>query len=106
MSSYYNGTYEYNKNIPNYQSCYYQNLNGYTNNNFGQVRFNPPLSNAIVYKDVFYSSPNYQSLVKKPLSQNLHDNYPSVVNAYESCKDCDYSVLKKCPNYSNSCMNN
>lgn len=105
MSSYYNTNYEYNKNIPNYQSCYYQNLRGYTNNKFGQVRFNPPLSEAIVYKDVYYAPPNYQSLTHKVSTENLNYNYPSVNNAYQTCQDCNYSVLNKCPNYSNTCTN-
>ena len=105
MSYYYNANYEYNKNIPNYQSCYYQNLYGYTDNKFGQVRFQPPLSNAIVYKDVFYAPPNYQSLVHKTNSVNVNYEHPSINNAYAPCQDCDYSITNKCPNYSNTCRN-
>lgn len=105
MSYYYNANYEYNKNIPNYQSCYYQNLYGYTDNKFGQVRFQPPLSNAIVYKDVFYAPPNYQSLVHKTSSVNVNYEHPSINNAYAPCQDCNYSLTNKCPNYSNTCTN-
>lgn len=105
MSYYYNGTYEFNKNIPNYQSCYYNNLAGYQNNKFGQVRFQPPLTEAIVYKDVFYAPPNYQSMTNKVYSQNVNYYYPSINNAYSPCQDCNYSVTNKCPNYSHSCVN-
>lgn len=109
MSFYYNSNYEYNKNIPNYQSCYYQNLNGYMNNNFGKVLFNPPLSNPITYRDVFYNPPNYNTLMNynynKVNSENLNYNYSSVNNAYEDCRDCNYSVNSKCSNYSNKCLN-
>lgn len=105
MSYYYNGNYEFNKNIPNYQSCFYNNLAGYQNNKFGQVRFQPPLSEAIVYKDVFYAPPNYQSLTHKVASENVNYFYPSVNNAYAPCQDCNYSVTNKCPNYSYSCVN-
>ena len=105
MSYYYNSNYEYNKNIPNYQSCYYLNLNGYTNGNFGKVRFQPPLSDAIVYKDVFYAPPNYQSLTSKVDSENVNYFYPSINNAYSACQDCNYSVTNKCTNYSYTCMN-
>jgi hypothetical protein len=107
MSFYYNSNYEYNKNIPNYQSCYYLNLDGYTNSNFGQVSFTPPLSKAITYRDVFYAPPNYNTLqVKKVKSENLNYNYNSFGNAYDACQDCNYSIEKKCPNYSNQCVNN
>lgn len=109
MSYYYNSNYEYNKNIPNYQSCYYQNLFGLTNSKFGKVAFNPPLSDAIVYKDVYYAPPNYNSLghsdYSKPDSQNLNYFYPSVNNAYSPCQDCNYSIKNKCDNYSYKCMN-
>ena len=108
MSFYYNSNYEYNKNIPNYQSCYYQNLNGYTDSNFGKVSFNPPLSKAITYRDVFYAPPNYNSLSPLPKniqSDNLNYNYNSINNSYKECQDCNYSINKKCSNYSNQCSN-
>jgi hypothetical protein len=106
MSYYYNSNYEYNKNIPNYQSCYYQNLFGLANSNFGKVAFNPPLSNAIVYKEVYYSPPNFDSLVhSKPTTENVNYDYPSVNNAYSQCQDCNYSLKGKCENYSYKCMN-
>lgn len=102
--------YEYNnnvnnsKNIKNSQSCYYQNLNGYTNSKFGQVRFQPPLSDAIVYKDVFYAPPNYQTLTHKPSTENVNYYYPSINNAYDPCQSCNYSVINKCPNNSYTCL--
>lgn len=108
MSFYYNSNYEYNKNIPNYQSCYYLNLDGYTNSNFGKVSFNPPLSNAITYRDVFYAPPNYNSLNNynsRVNSVNVNYDYPSINNGYNDCQDCNYSINKKCSNYSNKCIN-
>ena len=97
--------YEYKKTIQNYQSCYYQNLNGYTNSKFGQTPFQQPLSDAIVYKDVFYAPPNYQSLSITPSTENVNYYYSSVINAYSPCQDCNYSIINKCPNYSYSCLN-
>ena len=109
MSFYYNSNYEFNKNLQNYQSCYYLNLNGYTNSKFGQVRFDPPLSDAIVYRDVYYSPPDYNTLQhnksKKPITDNLSYNYASINNGYAPCNECVYSIDKKCANYSNTCMN-
>lgn len=105
MASYYNSSYEFSKNIPNYQSCYYQRLGNYSDNGFCQVRFNPPLSDAIVYRDVYYAPPNYQSLIKPVDSTNVNYNYSSITNAYCPCQDCRYATCGKCENYSNKCMN-
>jgi len=90
----YNTAYEYN-NAHKY-SCYYLNLQGYCNNGFGRVRFYPPLSDAIVYKDVHYRNPNYNSLAGKQESSNLVCGFHSIQNAYPDA--CSTFYTNKCEN--------
>lgn len=85
--------------------CYYVPLGSYTANTFDVVPTRPPLSQAVVYRDVFYAPPNYQTLTRPIKSENLHYNYPSIHNAYCACQNCNYAVCSKCSIASNTCQN-
>lgn len=86
-------------------SCYYLQLGSYLNGRFAKTITNPPLSDAVVYRDVYYAPPNYQTLTRPVKSVNKHYNYPSIHNAYCACEDCRYGLCVKCPTQSNACMN-
>lgn len=85
--------------------CYYVPLGMYTKNQFDVVPVSPPMSQAIVYRDVFYAPPNYQTLTRPIKSENLHYNYASIHNAYCACQNCNYAVCSKCSIASNTCLN-
>lgn len=85
--------------------CYYVPLGSYTMNQFDVVPSFPPLTQAIVYRDVYYAPPNYQTLNRKVKSENLNYFYPSIQNAYCACQNCNYAVCSKCSVASNKCMN-
>jgi hypothetical protein len=72
-------------------SCYFLNLGNYTNGRFGNVHFNPPLSDIPPYKEVHYKKPNYNSLTH---SKNVVCNYQSINNAYVD--NCDNYYSNKC----------
>lgn len=96
--------YLYNRMCPG-AACYYVPLGSYTSNQFGVVPTSPPLSQAIVYRDVFYAPPNYQTLTRPVKSENLNYFYPSIHNAYCACQGCNYAVCSKCSVASNTCQN-
>lgn len=86
-------------------TCYYVPLGAYSQRTFDVVPTRPPLCKAVVYRDVFYAPPNYQTLTRPIKSENTHYNYPSIHNAYCACQSCNYAVCSKCTQLSNQCAN-
>lgn len=88
------------------EACYYVPLGNYTANRFDVVPVAPPLSEAIAYRDVYYSPSDYTSLARPVKSENRHLNYLSIHNAYETCSPsgCNYLSCFQCAQ-GNPCKN-
>lgn len=76
--------------------CYYVPLGNYTANRFDVVPVEPPLSEAISYRDVYYSPSDYTTLARPVPSENRHLNYLSFHHAYAKCQSCDYLSCVQC----------
>jgi hypothetical protein len=84
-----------NRNVPIIPSArYYSTLKGYTENDFGFMKFNPPLSDPVFYpymrKDdpVIKYTPNYNTLCHSCYNvnnvNNVDYNFASISNAYKN----------------------
>ena len=83
--------------------CYYSTLNGYTENEFGFMKFNPPLSAPVPYlyerknDPVIAYVPSYNTLSHTPYKIDSID-YASISNAYPTKENYEKKKEKKVRN--------